>query len=447
MQFREETAAPMPPEGGQQASRVTDRSAHGPTVNPEVFREFVESLAVPVAIADRQGRMVTWSSSMASLYGVDPEKSVSGLPVHRALRLESEPVEKMQEGNHFTLPVPASLVSGASLPSGDHPWLELRFTPMASSDGELWDIRLRGTHNVFGGRRDVLEFADALVPESNLYAAALQQLDHRAARLVQSERMAGIGHLAAGVAHEINNPVGYVSSNMQSLRDYVASILFALDSLEQVKLIAGADSEVGTYIDDMRRRADLDFIRADLVSLVDESIDGVDRVRQIVQALKDFSHGGDGGFVTYDLHEAIESTLRVAWNELKYKAEVLQEFGDLPEIDCIPSQINQVILNLLVNAAHAIETEGVITLRTGVEGDRVWLEVEDNGSGIDSEQVSRIFEPFFTTKPAGEGSGLGLALSSSIVQRHGGNISVTSQKGKGTSFRVTLPVRRPETGG
>ncbi len=411
------------------------------TMDLAVLREHVESLEIPLAIADQEGKLLAWSRSMAGLFGDGSGDPVQDLPAGRALGLDVNPAEKMREGVRFSLAVPARLTSGAELSTGGHPWLELIFSPLSASGGQLWDIRLRGTHQVFTDRRDVLEFVAALVPESDLYASALQELDHRAARLVQSERMAGIGHLAAGVAHEINNPVGYVSSNMQSLRDYVASILFALDSLEQVKLMAGEESEVATYIDDMRRRADLDFIRTDLVNLVDESIDGVDRVREIVQSLKDFSHGGGEEVVEHDLHEGVENTLRVAWNELKYKADVVREFGELPRIECIPSQINQVVLNLLVNAAHAIDTEGVITLRTGVEGDRVWLEVEDNGSGIDGEQVSRLFEPFFTTKPAGEGTGLGLPLSSAIVQRHGGNISVISQKGEGSTFRVTLPVR------
>jgi signal transduction histidine kinase len=168
-------------------------------------------------------------------------------------------------------------------------------------------------------------------------------------------------------------------------------------------------------------------------------MDGLDRIKRIVQDMKDFSHVGGGDVLVANIETGLDSTLNVVWNELKYKAEVVKEYGGVPEIECIPSQLNQVFMNLLVNAAHAIENRGRITVRTSYENEMVTVSVSDTGSGIAAENLGRIFEPFFTTKPVGKGTGLGLSLSYSIVQKHGGRIEVDSEIGKGTTFRVILP--------
>lgn len=160
--------------------------------------------------------------------------------------------------------------------------------------------------------------------------------------------------------------------------------------------------------------------------------------------MKDFSHIEEEEYKPADLHRGIETTLNVVNNELKYKAEVIRDFGELPEVECIISQINQVVMNLLMNAAHAIKEQGKITVRTRHSGDRVVIEVEDNGKGIAQEHLNRIFEPFFTTKPVGEGTGLGLSLSFNIIEKHNGKIEALSTPGQGTRFRVTLPVSQPE---
>jgi signal transduction histidine kinase len=166
-------------------------------------------------------------------------------------------------------------------------------------------------------------------------------------------------------------------------------------------------------------------------------------VRRIVQDMKDFSHVDGGGLQYADLEAGLNSTLNVVWNEIKYKAEVTKEYAQIPQIECYPSQLNQVFMNLLVNAAHAIEKHGRITLRTGHDATQVWIEVEDTGTGIPEDKLGRIFEPFFTTKPVGKGTGLGLSLSYGIVQKHGGRFDVHSEVGKGTRFRVVLPRFRP----
>jgi two-component system, NtrC family, sensor kinase len=190
--------------------------------------------------------------------------------------------------------------------------------------------------------------------------------------------------------------------------------------------------------------AELDFVREDVKQLLIESCDGLDRVKRIVQDLKDFSRVGENGWQTADLVRGIESTLNVVRNEIKYKAEVVKRYGATPEVECMPSQLNQVFMNLLVNAGHAIAEHGTITIASGSVEDQVWIAISDTGSGIAPEVLGRIFDPFFTTKPVGQGTGLGLSLSYSIVRRHGGRIEVESEVGVGTTFRVWLPIRQVE---
>ena len=271
-----------------------------------------------------------------------------------------------------------------------------------------------------------------------------EELHEARSQLLQSEKMASIGQLAAGVAHEINNPIGYVYSNLGSLEKYVQDVFSMIDSYEQAES-AIADSAVRTRLQATREKLDLAFLKEDLRALMAESKEGITRVKNIVQNLKDFSHVDASDEWHYaNLHTGINSTLNIVNNEIKYKAEVIKEYGDLPEVECLASQLNQVFMNLLVNASHAIEERGTITIRTGTEGEQVWVEIEDSGKGIAPENLTRIFDPFFTTKPVGTGTGLGLSLSYGIVQKHHGKLEVSSEVGKGTRFRVWLPIRQQE---
>ncbi|RFP21870.1 hybrid sensor histidine kinase/response regulator [Duganella sp. BJB488] len=256
-------------------------------------------------------------------------------------------------------------------------------------------------------------------------------------RLLQAEKMASIGQLAAGVAHEINNPIGFVNSNMGSLQTYVTTLFGVLDDYQ---LAAAGAPEVAARIAQLKDAAEVDFIRDDFLALMSESRDGLQRVKDIVQSLKDFSHGGSTECASADLHRGLDSTLNIVNNEIKYKAEIVKEYGKLPPVMCVASQLNQVFMNLLVNAAHAIDGRGLITIRTGVAGQWVWIEISDTGGGMAPETVHRIFEPFYTTKPIGTGTGLGLSVSYGIVKRHGGRIDVESELGKGSRFTVHLPI-------
>lgn len=261
-------------------------------------------------------------------------------------------------------------------------------------------------------------------------------------QLVQSEKLASLGQLAAGVAHEINNPIGFISSNLGTLDGYFQQLLAMLDAYHT----AGQNlpAEAAAPLQQLREHLELDYLLEDIPTLIRESKEGIGRVGQIVRDLKDFSRvDSHQQWQWANLQQGIESTLNIVAGELKYKADVIKEYQDLPDIECLPSQINQVIMNLVVNAAQAMGPErGTITLRTGVQGETAIIEVADTGSGIAPETLQKIFDPFFTTKPVGQGTGLGLSLSYGIVKKHGGDISVRSTLGAGTTFRVQLPLRQ-----
>ncbi|MET3131548.1 two-component system NtrC family sensor kinase [Oxalobacteraceae bacterium GrIS 1.11] len=288
--------------------------------------------------------------------------------------------------------------------------------------------------------------ADAEIRRRNIELTELNaKLSMTQQQLLQSEKLASIGQLAAGVAHEINNPIGYIFSNFGTLQGYLDSLFAMLQAYQEAEESI-AEPVIAARLRALREEIDLGFLRDDIPVLMSESREGIVRVRHIVQDLKDFSRvDANQEWVWANLHNGIDSTLNIVSNEVKYKADVVKQYGEIPDIECLPSQINQVVMNLVVNAAHAIgEQRGKITLRTGLSGEQVWLEVSDTGSGIARENLSRIFDPFFTTKAIGKGTGLGLSLAYGIVQKHQGTIEVDSEPGRGTTFRITLPIRQAE---
>ena len=326
-------------------------------------------------------------------------------------------------------------------------------TPLRHKDGTVVTVLISGKivdmsgeHCVIVVLRDITlrkQMEELLLQEKAEQAVLIHKLEEAQNQLLQSEKMASIGQLAAGVAHEINNPVGFVNSNLGSLETYTTKLLQVLAAYEQEE--RNLPSERCAAMNKLKQELDIAFLKEDIPNLMSESKEGLQRVRRIVADLKDFSHVDESEFQYANLEKCLDSTLNVVWNELKYKAEVIKKYAGIPEIECLPSQLNQVFMNLLVNAAQSIVEHGRITLRTGFDADNLWVEVADTGSGISPENLSRIFEPFFTTKPIGKGTGLGLSLAYGIVHKHGGRIEVNSELGVGSTFRVALP-RQPSSG-
>lgn len=317
------------------------------------------------------------------------------------------------------------------VPFGEGRMLAARLVMLDAAEGEAV-LLLESPGLVPDGEKELLRRHEEL----NVRLTAAQE------KLLQSEKMASIGQLAAGVAHEVNNPIGYVHSNLGTLQEYLNSLFALVDAYERA-MRGGDPAAMRAEVDAARERLDIDFISRDLPQLMTESREGIERVKRIVLDLKDFSRSDrEGGWKLTDLHASLDSTINIVWNELRYKARLEKHYGSLPMIECLPSELSQVFMNLLLNAGQAIEGQGRITVSTGREGDSVWVEVGDSGSGIPPAQLQRIFDPFFTTKPVGSGTGLGLSISYGIVAKHGGRIDVESEPGQGSRFRVLLPVRR-----
>jgi len=272
---------------------------------------------------------------------------------------------------------------------------------------------------------------------------AYAKLQNAQEQAIQSEKLASIGQLAAGVAHEINNPIGYVNSNLGTLQGYVSQLLTAVAGYADA---AGRSHDAAAAeMAELRRRFDIDFLAVDVPQLITESREGIDRVCKIIRDLKDFSRRDRGeSWVRVDVRDGLESTLNIVSNQLKYKTQIIKTFADLPLVECLPSELNQVFLNVLMNAGQAIKERGVITVTTGRSGDRVWIAIGDDGEGIPADVLPRIFDPFFTTKPVGSGTGLGLSISYGIVTKHHGQIEVTSVPGQGTLLRIELPIEQPK---
>ncbi len=294
-------------------------------------------------------------------------------------------------------------------------------------------------------RTQELEGSNRQLAQSNLeLKQANQRLEIAQGQLLHSEKMAAVGQLAAGVAHEINNPLGFVLSNMATLERYVADIRKVLGVYAGIE--ARLENDARAQVQEIKEAVDLDYLYEDISKLIVESRDGLDRVKRIVLDLQGAAQPEVTEWQKTSLEQCLDGTLNVLDGEIKYKAGVSRQYAGLPEIECVPQQIRQVLLNILLNAAQSIEGRGSIAISTGLDGDRVWVEVADTGRGIAPEHLPRIFEPFFTTRPVGQGTGLGLSVSYAIVQKHNGRIEVKSEPGKGTVVRVYLPVKHSAGG-
>ena len=260
-------------------------------------------------------------------------------------------------------------------------------------------------------------------------------------QLVMSEKMASLGEITAGVAHEIKNPLNFITGTIEPLKRDISDLLEVLEKYESV--IADLDLQEAFYeVDNFKSEIEFDFLLSEIHKLMEGISEGSNRTKEIVKSLGSFSHKGDDKFVMHNIHEGIDSTLILLGNKIKNKITIHKEYGDTPEIECLPDRLNQVFMNILSNAIQAIDENGEIFIKTKSEGSNVIIQIRDSGKGMTDEVQKRVFEPFYTTKGMGKGTGLGLSISYSIVEQHNGKIDISSEPSKGTEFIITLPVQQ-----
>jgi two-component system NtrC family sensor kinase len=397
----------------------------------------IQNLNSALLVVDTTGRIVTANTTAEEILAAEPDGLV-GRCVWDWLADES----------------PAESVIGRTLGEG------LRFkgreTKLRLDDGSVLPIGISCSPLVVEtegdgdseGRGAVAVFQD------------LSEIKQLQRQVLQTEKMASIGQLAAGVAHEINNPMGFIHANLFQMTEYLGDLRQAWERVNDLqKAIQNAPGDdfeavrvASEALASLSGELDLDFVQTDFAKAVRESQDGAERIRHIVKDLRDFSHQGTDECIETDVNQCLDSTASIAWTMMKHSVVLEKEYCDLPPIRCYPSQLKQVFMNLLVNAYQAIEEKlgesgtGRIELRSQRDGDGVSISIRDTGTGIAPRDQSRIFDPFFTTKEVGVGTGLGLATSYSIVHRHRGRIDVTSEPGESTTFKVWLPLSGPGEG-
>lgn len=417
-----------------------------------LLSKLVSRLPLGICIVDQSYNILFWNDFFTDRLGLQPQQLTSP----NLLELFPQEARFLQKKLNSVF-----VLNNASFSYWEHRPHVFQFRSSRPITGEETlmfqnieffplDVDAQQVNTVCMVVQDVTELASYYQSQKNLSAQLEQEhaelkvlnkkLEAAQSQLLQSEKMAAIGQLAAGVAHEINNPVGFVSSNLQSLQDYNDK-LFKLISFYQ-KIAAKITHPTYKALEqDMLKRQQYAFIQADLPALLQDSVEGLSRVASIVKNLKAFSHVDSSEWQYANIIDGLENTLKIAANQIKYKAEVHKNYQQqIPDLYCQPMKLNQVFLNLLVNAAQAITDKGHIYIDVSAQDGMIIISIRDSGTGIEKKHLQKIFEPFFTTKPVGTGTGLGLSLSYSIVQKHHGEIKVQSEPGKGTCFSIYLPV-------
>lgn len=323
----------------------------------------------------------------------------------------------------------------------------MEIVPIFSNEGQISHLFLAITDATTTASYSIAlrQAHSQLEDEHKAQAELIRKLEEAHNQLLQAEKMASIGQLAAGVAHEINNPIGFVSSNLETLQHYCQTLIQALDFAGQL-LAKHPAAELTADYQQYNTEHNLDFLLQDMSELIAESLEGTGRVMSIVKSLREFSHVDSTQWKETNLIDGMESTLRIINNELKYKATIHKDYQQqMPLVYCQSMQINQVFMNLLLNAAQAMKQPGDIYIRISAEGEFARVSIRDTGSGVAPQHLTKVFDPFFTTKPVGAGTGLGLSLSYSIIQKHQGKLSLNSPAGQGAEFVIQLPLSATPT--
>ena len=413
-------------------------------INEHILQTLISHLPQRVLLKDKDYRFLSCNAKYAQTIGANPESIIGKTDYDLYPKKAADEYRAMDEE---VIQTGSTLERFSRYVNGDIEIItRILKTPVFNDEGTV-----DGVLCVFEDFTERVKAEESLKLANEHLEESNQQLVEMQSQLVQSEKLASIGQLAAGIAHEINNPISFVTSNCQTLKKYLKNIVqfFELNvkALDNICQDSSMASEEIKKILRAKQDLNIDFIIEDVEELFDDSYEGVTRVTKIVQNLRNFSRVDQAeDFSYYNLNEGIRSTLIVAQNEIKYYSDVCVDLGEIPEVYCNSGQINQVFLNILVNAAQAIAGEekkekGEIFVRSSRGADSVEVQISDNGPGIKPEIISKIFDPFFTTKPVGKGTGLGLNLSYDIiVNKHKGQLLVESEIDKGTTFRIILPI-------
>lgn len=401
-----------------------------------LFRGMTEAAQDAIILINADAQLVYWNAAAERTFGFSANE-VIGKDIIPYIGVESEQ-DKLR--TLFNQLLNASLNTKQS-----------RNTELMArrKSGQLFPIELSvsrvlidQSRQLLGIIRDISKRKRAkqeLIQTSEQQQQLISQLKTTQQQLLQSEKLAAIGQLSAGVAHEINNPVGFISSNINSLKDHIDQLTEMFKQIKQQTADSPSSSNFLQIIATAEDKFDFDYLRTDLLDIIVETREGADRIHKIVSDLQGFARASEGGWEKTDLTAEIDSTLNLVRNELKYHCTIDKHYGEIPIVECLRLELNQVIMNLLINASQAIEDQGVISIRTFADSDNVWIEITDNGKGIAPEILPNIFDPFFTTKAVGKGTGLGLSVSYGIIEKHAGTLDAESTPGVGTTFRVSIP--------
>jgi PAS domain S-box-containing protein len=401
--------------------------AQTPSERQQYVEHFHDS-SVPVLLTTPDGEILGANSATVKLFGYDSEADLSS---HNAAELYANPHDR-------TATTRASLEEHGKMQNAE---LKLK-----RKDGTRIDVLTTARVVSFP---DGTRLYESICTDITALRRAAEENFTLQTQLNLSQKLEAIGQLASGIAHEINTPIQFVGDNMYFLRDSFQKLTDALQGYRKLTRAHATRTatDVTPELSRLEEKLHLDRLLLDVQQAFDESFEGITRVTEIVRAMKEFAHPGDGELSAVDLNQAIQTTLVVARNEYKLVAEVVTDFGDLPPVACRKGEINKVLLNMIVNATHAIERKaadgggrGTITLKTRSDSRNAIISISDTGCGIPSSVMGRIFDPFFTTKPVGKGTGQGLAIARTVIKSHGGRIDVESTPGLGTTFTIQIPL-------